>query len=103
MADNVEETKPVDAQENAEEGELNSEQSFAYWLTMLPFIGIAGVFLFEFSKTPGEYNKLINAAGAVVLGILVASCVSAFTKNNENKNADSSSSPSDAPKAEGSN
>lgn len=105
MADNAEETTTGNEAEApaAESGDaepaMNSDQNFAYWLTMLPFLIIAAVFVFEFSKTPGEYNKLINAVGAVVVGIFAASFVNALTGGDkkdeaaaENQGAESPSS-----------
>ncbi len=69
--------------------DMNSDQNFAYWLTMMPFLAIAAVFIFEFSKTPGEFTKLINAGGAVVLGIFAASIVNALTHGSDRRPDDS--------------
>ena len=100
MADNeTEATKATEDATTVSEAEpaLSGDQNFAYWITMLPFIGIAGVFLFEFSKTPGEYNKLYNAAGAVVVGIFFASLVNAMTNEKKEEGANA-----EVPKAESS-
>lgn len=102
MADNeTEENKPAEAEGAPAEGQeagMSGDQSFAYWITMLPFIAIAGVFLFEFSKTPGEMTKLINAGGAIVVGIFAASFVNALTGD---KSGDEAASADEA-KPEGS-
>jgi hypothetical protein len=96
MADNTDETKPAeDAAGEAEGPAMSSDQSFTYWLVMLPFVAIAGVFIFEYSKTP-EPSKLINAAGAVVVGIFIASMVNVLSQGSDNKE------DGDAPKPEGS-
>ena len=97
MADNeTEENKPAEeaaAGESPAEGEMNSDQNFAYWITMLPFIAIAGVFVFEFSKTPGEISKLINAGGAIVVGIFVASFVNVLTSEKSEEPAADEAKP----------
>lgn len=80
MADN-ETVEPAPPEEAVPE--MTSEQNFAYWLTMLPFLGIAGVFVFEFSKTPGDFNKLWNAAATIVVGIFVAALVNAMSEKND--------------------
>lgn len=66
---------------------MTADQSFAYWLTMLPFIGIALVFLFEFSKNTGDMAKLMNAGGALVVGIFAASFVNALTSEKKDEGA----------------
>ncbi len=89
MADNeaVETAPPEEAVP-----ELTSEQSFAYWLTMLPFLGIAGAFVFDFSKTPGDFNKLWNAAAIIVVGIFVAALVNAMGADKQEDNTSSDAS-----------
>lgn len=82
-----------------EDGVLNPDQSFAYWLVMLPFLVIAGVCVYNFYQSPGNFNQLWNALGAVVVGVFAASFVNALT-------GDHSTSPDEAnpetPKPEGS-
>lgn len=97
MADNTEEqtqaadgSGPADA-ENSEL--LSGDAGFTYWLIMLPFLAIAGVFIFEFSKHPGEYNRLVNAAGAVVVGIFVASFANILSEGNKQEDAGNAESP----------
>ena len=89
MADNTEEESKVadangDAAQTAEDGSalLTGDAGFTYWLVMLPFLALAGVFIFEFSKHPGDMNRLINAAGAVVVGIFVASFVNILSEGS---------------------
>lgn len=105
MADNTEEVKPAEetapAAGSADEQGMSGDQSFAYWITILPFLAMGGVFIFEFSKTPGDYNKLINAAGVVVVGLFVAAFVNALTQGGDKKD-DAAASSGDAPKPEGS-
>jgi hypothetical protein len=104
MADNTEETKPEESASDAGAGDaqagMSGDQNFAYWITMLPFLVTAAVFIFDFSKTPGEYNKLINAAGAVLVGVFAASFVNALTNPGSDK-TEQGANPSEAPKAEG--
>lgn len=100
MADNTEETKPSEGAEGSEQAvehdefTLSGDQSFTYWIVMLPFLAIAGVFVFEFSKHPTETNRLINAAGAVIVGLLVSSMVTVLSgASGENKEESSGESP----------
>lgn len=108
MADNTEETQPTEgnvaneatnadpeaaasSEELSDEAAMNTDQNFVYWLVMLPFLAIAAVFVYEYSQHPGETNRLINAAGAVIFGIIVASCINVLAsekKNEENGNPD---------------
>ncbi len=101
MADNSEETKGTEATENAEsaaneaassEGAgMNDEQSFAYWIVLLPFIAFAVVSLYEFSQAPGEYIKLINAAGLIVVGIFAATVVNVLSHGSTDPREEASS------------
>lgn len=100
MADNNEEAKAPESPPTSEEapasslseedkdaalttapadGELNPDQSFAYWIVMLPFLAIAGVCLYNFYLNPGSYTQLLNALGAIVVGVFAASFVNALT------------------------
>ncbi|MBX9689991.1 MAG: hypothetical protein K2X27_24990 [Candidatus Obscuribacterales bacterium] len=100
MADNTEETKTAEqnsADENAPAEEeaaeiMSGDQSFVYWLVMLPFLALAGMFAFEYSKEP-NVAKLINAGGSIVVGILVASCVNIFAQSNQNADESSEAKP----------
>ncbi len=99
MADNTEENKSTEggAGSAPDEAGMSPDQSFAYWLTMLPFLAIAGMFVYEFSKSTGDYMKLGSAAGALIVGIFVASLVNAFTQGSDNNPDDSG--VNEAPKA----
>lgn len=101
MADNTEEQTAAeasatgDAQSEAHTELLTGDAGFTYWLVMLPFLAIAGVFIFEFSKH-SDLNKLINAAGAVVVGIFVASFVNILSegsKHNEEHPVEDTAKP----------
>ena len=92
MADNTEEGTKVadenaDAAQAADDGTalLTGDAGFTYWLVMLPFLALAGVFIFEFSKHPGEMNRLVNAAGVVVVGIFVASFVNILSEGSKHE------------------
>lgn len=89
MADNTEESKA--AEETAPVNEepidtgMNADQSFAFWLVLLPFVAFAGVQIYEFSQgSPGDSIKLINAAGLIVVGVFLAYFVNAFTQGDDN-------------------
>lgn len=92
MADNNEEAKAETVPEDQaagltsapENGELNPDQSFAYWLVMLPFLAIAGVCIYNFYQSPGNTSQLLNALGAVVVGVFAASFVNALTGDKSN-------------------
>lgn len=116
MADNNEEAKAPDSAPTSEEapasslseedkeavlttapedGVLNPDQSFAYWLVMLPFLAIAGICLYNFYQNPGSFTQLLNALGAIVVGVFAASFVNALTgdKSGEDPNASSADAP----------
>ncbi|MBX9569753.1 MAG: hypothetical protein K2X77_12725 [Candidatus Obscuribacterales bacterium] len=73
-----------------EDGTLNPDQSFAYWLVMLPFLAIAGICLYNFYQNPGSYTQLFNALGSIVVGVFAASFVNALT-GDKSGNADEAS------------
>ena len=97
MADNTDEPATDEQTENADlsaaeesaaepiDTGMDSEQSFAFWLVLLPFLAFAAVQIYEFSQGSGtEQVKLINAAGLVVTGIFAAYFVNAITQGDKN-------------------
>lgn len=81
-----------------EDGLLNPDQSFAYWLVMLPFLAGAGLCLYNFYQEPGNYTLLFNALGAIVVGVFAASFVNALTgdKSGEDQNASADAPPTNS-------
>lgn len=90
MADNTEEEKAGETQEPQEvDTGMSQEQSFAFWLVLLPFLAFACVQIYEFSQGPGtEHVKLVNAGGLVVSGIFVAYFVNALTQGADKGDAE---------------
>jgi hypothetical protein len=80
-ASSSQEATPADAAAAGEEPPMTEDQSFTYWLVMLPFLVTGAVFIYRFSQTPGEYKELVNAIGAVIVGLFVATAVNIVTQN----------------------
>jgi hypothetical protein len=100
MADNVEEKKAADGGSPGEEPDMTPDQSFTYWLIMMPFLITAGVFVYKFAHTPGEYKDMINAVGAVVVGLFIATAVQILMQGSGEKPEENGNS-AETPKEEG--
>lgn len=82
--DNTEAPPPAEAAEGEQE-------TFGYWLAMLPFVAGAGLCLYQYSQS-GDMNNIVYALLALFAGLIVAWLANSFGNSEELSAVENSSS-----------